>query len=591
MFISCRAGLLQVCRLLTPHMDPHSSLYIRIAVFMGRTDVVEYLLDLGVDPKRWRFHLFKTASQQGHIPVLELLLSRVDLVRDDGVCLAQAMELNQFDVVSLLMQSEKYDIHAGQEFGLRMACYCGNTQGLQMLLDDPTVDPSASGHDALINACSNGNVEIVRMLLQDPRLFRNGVESRCLLSACRENRQLVVKLLLEDGRIDPLHQRQYALLQTCRNGFAEIMKMLLEDPRSQPQELELMKEAIQYQQWECLTILLRDERFDKRVRRRFFVEGNALSDCLQSLCCPVCTNVQHLREVRFQHMMSKYNAQPRMSTDTNQERQSMILEKLEDALTMHLLSGSTSPSSSQYLAPMKSPMYSQISIASNQAMKSVRSSSDYNSSREPSIMSTEGIKSILSDDGLPRIDLEGSESMKSTDAIISQNFRQKLSYYNSKSFTSTNMDVIEEENHESKHNNSNPMLTDAIEVLSPRESVNTELPSPVDLPVLEKLLDTSDKPKVVAVKSEPLLIPYYSLTIPFGSTPSVNFDTTTKKTVVTKIWERLTGEPKKALRKTRSQPELSQLRNVASPPERHESLHIKVPEQKRESLEDIIKQL
>lgn len=78
----------------------------------------------------------------------------------------------------------------------------GNVKLVQLLLEDPHVNPGADNNIAIIEAAGNGHTEIVQLLLEDGRADPGWSSNQALELAAKWNHIEVVKLLLADTRVN-----------------------------------------------------------------------------------------------------------------------------------------------------------------------------------------------------------------------------------------------------------------------------------------------------------------------------------------------------------------------------------------------------
>ena len=158
-----------------------------------------------------------------------------------------ACQNGESETVEQLLKDESIDPSAQNNNCLIVACSGGHQQVVQMLLQKNEIDPTAQNNAAIKGACMSGNAYIINMLYCDPRGVDPPLEclSECLVSACFLGHQQIVEKLLQNPMMESLGR---SLLWTCIGGQKNynILEMLLRDPRCTPARI-LMDNG--WQQW------------------------------------------------------------------------------------------------------------------------------------------------------------------------------------------------------------------------------------------------------------------------------------------------------------------------------------------------------
>jgi hypothetical protein len=89
------------------------------------------------------------------------------------------------------------------ENAIRLASKYGHVEVVNLLLNDPRVDPSFYNNDAIRWASENGQVQVVTLLLKDPRVDPSAYNNHAIRRASENGHVELVKLLLNDPRVDP----------------------------------------------------------------------------------------------------------------------------------------------------------------------------------------------------------------------------------------------------------------------------------------------------------------------------------------------------------------------------------------------------
>ena len=82
-----------------------------------------------------------------------------------------------------------------------------------------------------INASDNGHVKVVELLLNDPRVDPSNYNNTAIRWASFEGRVKVVELLLNDPRVDPSANNNFAIRYASHKGYAKVVELLLNHPR------------------------------------------------------------------------------------------------------------------------------------------------------------------------------------------------------------------------------------------------------------------------------------------------------------------------------------------------------------------------
>lgn len=220
----------EVVRLLLadPRVDPsvQNNFLIRIAVERAHTDVVRLLLaDPRVNSTAIDNGAIKQAFENGHSEIVKLLaeipgvimpaidhyISTNEIRKFAGICTAVCGSndiLNwgaRVGSVNLVRHelSKGVDPRFYDYEVFRIACGCGRTEVVRILLENPQVDPTTDGNYPIRHAAENGHLEVVRLLLADPRVDPSAHYNFAFRYAAQNLHFEVATLLLTDPRVDP----------------------------------------------------------------------------------------------------------------------------------------------------------------------------------------------------------------------------------------------------------------------------------------------------------------------------------------------------------------------------------------------------
>ena len=227
------------------------------AIVFGHTEIVQLLLENGVDPNVEVDHLIPiiSASRDGYLDIVRLLLQYgADVAVDDNYAIGMASQNGHLEVVRLLLENGA-DPTVRDNYALIWASYYNYVDVVRLLLQhgaDPTAaiqrasekgyldivqvllengaNPTVNDNYAIRWASRNGHTEVVRLLLQygaDPTAEDNSAIRMASFNGYID----VVKLLLQDTRVNPSAVYNDAIINAMSNNHIEIMYLLSEDPR------------------------------------------------------------------------------------------------------------------------------------------------------------------------------------------------------------------------------------------------------------------------------------------------------------------------------------------------------------------------
>jgi hypothetical protein len=169
----------------------------------GDVAVVGALIAEGIDPSAGDNCALRAASEEGHLAVVERLLTdpRVNQSANDAIVLASMN--GHLSVVERLLADPRVDPAVEDGLAIRFASAMGHLAVVECLLADPRVDPSAAENDAIRAASENGHLAVVERLLVDPRVVPSANDNFAIRAASKEGHLTVVERLLTDPRVNP----------------------------------------------------------------------------------------------------------------------------------------------------------------------------------------------------------------------------------------------------------------------------------------------------------------------------------------------------------------------------------------------------
>jgi hypothetical protein len=191
----------------------------------------EKLTDIKID----MVELFRTAVFTGNVELVDLLLQdpRVDPSADNNWAIRFASNNGHLSIVDRLLQDPRVDPSANDNAAIQFASYNGHLIVVDRLLQDPRVDPSANDNGAILFASDKGHLVIVDRLLQDPRVDPSADYNCAIKLASKKGHLAVVNRLLQDSRVDPSADI-YAVKWALEFGHLAVVNRLLQDPRVKP---------------------------------------------------------------------------------------------------------------------------------------------------------------------------------------------------------------------------------------------------------------------------------------------------------------------------------------------------------------------
>ncbi|KAJ3214230.1 hypothetical protein HDU67_001937 [Dinochytrium kinnereticum] len=258
--LACRYGRLPMVKMLLNagvHPATHDNYGIRAASSSGHTEVVRLLLETGkVRPNAQDDFAIIAAAGAGHMEVVRMLLltGRVDPTANDNEALRSACMNGHADVVKLLLVQEvdedwvepltarenleprrttlipRPGVDAGSysNYCIKMACFYGHADVVDLLLSCEGVDPSTESNSPLCNAAENGHTRIVKLLLASPRVDPSANNNYALKAAASRGHVEIVKMLLDHPFVDPSSDQFEAIREATENQQSEVLKVLLE---------------------------------------------------------------------------------------------------------------------------------------------------------------------------------------------------------------------------------------------------------------------------------------------------------------------------------------------------------------------------
>jgi ankyrin repeat protein len=203
-------------------------------------EVVEYLLNRNDIPDRSMKGAFSKACAYGRLDIVTILLkdSRVNVAEYNNSPLRQAAFIGQEEIVQLLVNQPQVDPSAKDFVTVYYLVRHNDLDSLKILLEDSRVKGKLNIIDIALYACNIGQLQILNYILEtfglDPSF-----DSNDLLFAAMNNSQIdIFNWLLKDSRIDPSIDDNEAIRHAKNSNYKTFVKILLQDNRVNPFELD-----------------------------------------------------------------------------------------------------------------------------------------------------------------------------------------------------------------------------------------------------------------------------------------------------------------------------------------------------------------
>lgn len=245
-------------------------LLFRTACCDGREKIAQLLLKKGADPAAKENQSIFLASNNRHAKIVEMLLvdKRVDPTLPDNRVIHSVInnsrqgDVNTSATLKALVSSGKIvDSHWLQQ-AFFVACRDVHTEAVEILLNDPKVDPGAENNFGISKACEFGYVEIFNMLI--PKINPAANLSLPFKRACENNHLEIVRVLIEDDRIEPLNYSDKVFENICLYGYSEVISLFLTHPRMKniSPSFETLRWACERKRDEICALLLKSGRMN-----------------------------------------------------------------------------------------------------------------------------------------------------------------------------------------------------------------------------------------------------------------------------------------------------------------------------------------
>ncbi|KAJ3109756.1 hypothetical protein HK100_003236 [Physocladia obscura] len=194
----------------------------------GHTAILEILLQNPLtNPAEYDNYAISQAAAHGHLECVKLLAAdpRVNVADADNEALFVACENGNTDVVDFLLTLSAVDPSQNENEGLLAAIRKGHVEIVKLFLNCRRADVDLDLSLLLAVAIREGKQKVVQLILQDKRF--KPVEGAFILA----DDPLVMDILLNDPRLDPSECENEAIFAAKERGNSVIISMLLKDER------------------------------------------------------------------------------------------------------------------------------------------------------------------------------------------------------------------------------------------------------------------------------------------------------------------------------------------------------------------------
>lgn len=219
------------------HIAEWKNCAIRVAANKGYTSIVNHLLhDLQVDVTNSNNYIIVSASRQGHIEIVRLLLDdhRFNFKHIRNIVCREAIK-NDKDKLLLMMfemfeSGTDVDVDMSKNYMFNLASEYGSMQVIILLLSFYIVDPSNNNDYAIKIASLNGHTRVVEILqcnyIADSNKNGNYWHRDSIINASKNGHTDIVKLLLEN-RLIYFSSYRDAVTVALKRGHIDTTKLLL----------------------------------------------------------------------------------------------------------------------------------------------------------------------------------------------------------------------------------------------------------------------------------------------------------------------------------------------------------------------------
>lgn len=254
------------------------------ATFDGDIDTIrQAIADPETDLSAHKNLLLLNSARHGQAELVRLLrtdsqvIARGNYFRIGGNqehLLTAAAREGHTNVMQVLLEDPTTDPSESYNEPLRKAVAGGQTDAVQFLLADPRVDSSTNMVEPLMRAYHRRKIDVLHHVLTHPRTNLNEGEPWEMLMAIESDDPTSIQAALANPELDPSANRNLGLLYAVRFGKSESVRLLLSDPRVRESEMPWQlnnqehtpfKLAAEHGQLETARILLQAAMADQAI--------------------------------------------------------------------------------------------------------------------------------------------------------------------------------------------------------------------------------------------------------------------------------------------------------------------------------------
>eukprot|EP01117_Protostelium_nocturnum_P001196 TRINITY_DN11518_c0_g1_i1.p1 TRINITY_DN11518_c0_g1~~TRINITY_DN11518_c0_g1_i1.p1 ORF type:complete len:362 (-),score=95.07 TRINITY_DN11518_c0_g1_i1:168-1253(-) len=204
----------------------------------AEVELLMLLLEVGKgNPGAYNNSLFRLAVKYDRIEVVKILLKdpRIDPTAFHSESLISSVRNENLEIFKMLINDGRVEVNTESNLALKIAVL-GNSEIFNLLLEHPSVDPSADDNRPLQEAAWKGKIDNIKVLLAHPKINLGRCHYNLVASVASGCSLKVLKLLLKDHRIEQYLSREddFMLTNVALSERWKNLLYLLKDERVNP---------------------------------------------------------------------------------------------------------------------------------------------------------------------------------------------------------------------------------------------------------------------------------------------------------------------------------------------------------------------